>query len=250
MSKDSKVSLDDEVQGLLDHQVKSRQAAEMFAPMKKEKVQIGFIRKVYGILSAQIVLTFGVAILAVNNQTLATFMLVNSWLVIVALVLSLVTLYALVCFVDFQRRVPYNYLTLFAFTACEAYIVAYFCLQFTAVQVYEAAFMAITLCVGLTIYACLTKTDFTLWGGFLFLALLVFVIGGCILTFFRAPLLMVIFDCIGLLLFGFYLIYDTQLILGTKSAMYSVDDYIMATMNLYLDLINIFLDVLSIVGRK
>jgi len=250
MSKNSKVSLDDEVQGLLSQKNKLADTAGIFAPPKKEKIQMGFIRKVYGILTLQIIITFSFAVLSLNSPALAAFMMTNSWLVILSLVLSLVALYSLVCFVDFQRRVPYNYLMLLLFTVCEAYIVGYFCLGFPANNVYEAAFMACALCVGLTIYACLTKTDFTLWGGFLFLAGLTFVIGGAILLIFRTPLIMVIFDCIGLILFGFYLIYDTQLIIGTKAAVYSVDDYIMATMNLYLDIINIFIDILSLVGRK
>ena len=250
MQNNSKVSLDDEVHGLLATQNKAGDTTEMFHSLTKEKVQMGFIRKVYGILTAQILITFGFAAFAVNSPRLASFMDSNNWLVIVSLVISLVALYSLVCFVDFQRRVPYNYLTLLLFTVCEAYIIAYFCLAYSPSQVYEAGFMAAAMCIGLTIYACFTTTDFTLWGGFLFMAGLVFVIGGSIMLIFRTPLLLVIFDCIGLLLFGFYLIYDTQLILGSKSAVYSVDDYIMATMNLYLDIVNIFLDILSLVGRK
>lgn len=251
MASKSKASLDEEVQGLLAGQNKASDNVVLFnPPVKKEKVQMGFIRKVYGILTFQLVTTFAFAIIASNVQPLGAFMLANSWLMVLAIVLSIIALYSLVCFVQFQRTVPYNYLTLLAFTLCEAYVVSYFCLGFTTSQVYEAAFMCITLSAGLTVYAFFAKTDFTLWGGFLFLAGLVFIVGGVILVFFRTPFLMVIYDCLGLLLFGFYLIYDTQLILGTKAATYSVDDYIMATMNIYLDIINIFLDMLSLIGKK
>lgn len=251
MATNSKASLDDEVQGLLAGQNKASDTVALFnQTVKKEKVQMGFIRKVYGILTFQLTTTFAFAIVASNVPSLKEFMLLNAWLMVFAIVLSVVALYSLVCFVQFQRTVPYNYLMLLLFTLCEAYVVAYFCLGFTPSEVYQAAFMCVTLSAGLTVYACLTKSDFTLWGGFLFLATLVLIVGGVILVFFQTPFLLVIYDCLGLLLFGFYLIYDTQLIIGTKSAAYSVDDYILATMNVYLDVINIFLDMLSLIGKK
>jgi FtsH-binding integral membrane protein len=46
-----------------------------------------------------------------------------------------------------------------------------------------------------------------------------------------------------------YLIIDTQMIVGGHYLKYSIDDYIMASVNLYLDIINIFIYLLAIMGK-
>ena len=48
---------------------------------------------------------------------------------------------------------------------------------------------------------------------------------------------------------GFYLVYDTQLIMGKFGYGYSVDDYIFAAMELYIDIIRLFLLILRIVAK-
>ena len=53
---------------------------------------------------------------------------------------------------------------------------------------------------------------------------------------------------LGAVLFGLYLVFDTQMMLGGKHK-YSLspEEYIYAALNLYIDIINIFLFILSIV---
>lgn len=42
---------------------------------------------------------------------------------------------------------------------------------------------------------------------------------------------------------------DTQLILGNKQLAISQEEYVFAALNLYTDIINIFLYILAIIGR-
>lgn len=53
----------------------------------------------------------------------------------------------------------------------------------------------------------------------------------------------------GALVFSLYIVYDTQLMMG-GSHKYSLDpeEYVFASLNLYLDVINLFLYILMIVG--
>lgn len=46
-----------------------------------------------------------------------------------------------------------------------------------------------------------------------------------------------------------FLAVDTQLILGNKQLALSPEEYIFAALNLYTDIINIFLYILAIIGR-
>ena len=55
----------------------------------------------------------------------------------------------------------------------------------------------------------------------------------------------------GALVFMVYIVYDTQLMIGGKHK-YSLDpeEYVFAALNLYLDIINLFLYLLSIIGAS
>merc|ERR1711971_530255 len=70
------------------------------------------------------------------------------------------------------------------------------------------------------------------------------------LTVFTAcEWVMVGFGSAGALIFSLYIIYDTQLMMGGKHK-YSLspEEYIFAALNIYLDVINLFMYILMIVG--
>jgi protein lifeguard len=93
-----------------------------------------------------------------------------------------------------------------------------------------------------------TKTDFTGMGPYLMMVLMVLMAFGILMIFWRNPVLQLVYSCLGALLFCIFLIYDTQLILGKGQFSYSLDDAYLASIQLYLDVINIFLYILSIFG--
>ena len=51
------------------------------------------------------------------------------------------------------------------------------------------------------------------------------------------------------LLFGLFLIFDTQQIVGKGKHVMSIDDYIVGALVLYLDIITIFIELLTLFGR-
>lgn len=50
------------------------------------------------------------------------------------------------------------------------------------------------------------------------------------------------------LLFSAYLVYDIQMVLGNKQYACSPDEYVFASVQIYLDVVMLFLQILSIVG--
>ena len=60
---------------------------------------------------------------------------------------------------------------------------------------------------------------------------------------------MIGFGVAGAVVFSLYLVYDTQLLMGGKHR-YSIspEEYIFAALSIYLDVLNIFLYILMIVG--
>lgn len=65
------------------------------------------------------------------------------------------------------------------------------------------------------------------------------------------PIVNLVYACLGALLFSAYLVYDTQLMMGGKHK-YSIspEEYVFAALNLYLDIVQIFLYILQIIGSR
>lgn len=95
-----------------------------------------------------------------------------------------------------------------------------------------------------------TKTDFTGAGPYLLVFSLVLCCFGISLIFWKNSVAQLVYACLGALLFSIYLIYDTQLILGKGEYSYSLDDAYLAAIQLYLDIINLFLFILRILGSR
>ena len=83
-------------------------------------------------------------------------------------------------------RYPTNYIALFAFTFVEAVLVSIICLFYDASAVGVAAAMTALVTAGLTAYACMTKSDFTDNGAYLYAALLSLIVFGFVGSFFSA----------------------------------------------------------------
>lgn len=77
-----------------------------------------------------------------------------------------------------------------------------------------AAVMTLGIVVALTLYAMTTKKDFTMLGGFLFCFSMTLLIFGIFVAFSYSDTAYVIYCGLAVLLYSFYLIYDTQLIVG------------------------------------
>ena len=130
------------------------------------------------------------------------------------------------------------------------------CLFYEAEVVWLALLMTVGVTAGLTVFACQTKWDITGTGGFLFAALWALMLFGFILLFIpsvngaRMSTTYKVYAGLGVLIFSVFIVYDTQLIMGGKHKKHSfgVDDYCFAALNLYLDIINLFLYLLALLG--
>jgi FtsH-binding integral membrane protein len=213
----------------------------------QREIRLGFIKKVYGILSTQLLITTLFTLLSMTSTQFSKFQMEHIGIVIFCLILTLILPCVIVCFQSTMRKTPNNYIILGTFTLAESYIVSFICSLYNPRVVLMAAFMTFALVASLTIYAMTTKTDFTTQGGLLFVL-------GCGLFMFSMfamftsnKLVHIILCVVGIVLFGLYLLYDTQLILGNKENVLEIDDYILASFMLYTDIIYLFLRILELI---
>lgn len=228
------------------------ESQDTFHEFKNEKftqnLRIDFIRKVYGILIFQLLITVILCVFAMYNKSYYLFMVSNAGiaLMICAAVLTIVIIIMLFCCIQNARKVPINYILLSIFTICEGYMVSYCCASTSPQIVLMAAIMTLSIVVALTIYAMITKEDFTYFWGILFIFGMIMLVSGIFLIFTSNPILHIIYSAVGVCFYGIYLIYDTQLIMGNKKHSLSVDDYILGAILIYLDIIMIFLYLIKL----
>lgn len=204
-----------------------------------------FVFKVFGIIAAQLVVTSAFGFFAVTTFG-AAFYAGHLWLVFISLAASFAALIALTCFRHLAREFPRNYLLLLLFTAAEGYCVGFVCSVYTARSVLLAFAVTSAIVLALAVYALTTKRDYTVCGGLL-VTLLFGLIGFGLLTWVvKSEVLDSLYAACGAVLFGFFLIFDIQMVMHK----YEVDDYILAAMSIYLDVINIFLKILRLLGEK
>jgi len=216
----------------------------------------GFVQKVYGILCVQLMLTVAIAApIALQGPEWAEGHAALLWVSIIG---QLCTLCVMMCCQSMLKQYPQNYIILFGFTLFVAIGVGFTSAMYTLQSVFFAAVLTMVIFIGLTIYAWNTSTDFTGFGPYLYGALLTLIVMGFSISIMSAcgvPVepAMMLYDGLGVLLFVFFIVFDTQLILGEwggHEKQFGIDDYVLAALNLYLDLINLFLHILSLLGER
>ncbi len=81
--------------------------------------------------------------------------------------------------------------------------------------------------------------------GFLMVGLITVIIGSLLNMFlFQSPMMHFMMSGVGVILFSGFILYDTSNIMRN----YATDEYISATLALYLDILNLFTALLSILG--
>ena len=216
----------------------------------EQAIRAGFVQKVYGILAVQLLLTFGMVTLFTLSEPVRTYVHHSPALYYSAFSLFLITFFSLVCCPSNAQQYPKNYIFLGLFTLAEGFMLGVNASRFQTADVMLAMGITFALVAGLTAFACTTRRDFTGAGPYLFVALFSFVLFGLFAVLFRSRMMSVVYCSLGVMLFGFYIVYDTQLILGgDHKRKFGVDDYVFAALNLYLDIINLFLYVLSLVSN-
>lgn len=246
------------------------------SPDVPAEVRRGFVRKVYGILISMLVVSFAIAAPFVfRRHETVTFMQDHIWIVALTTaflllhqIINLAICLELCCggglFMSAYLRmfvtVPWNYIFSFTYAACFGVVLGFICSHYQAQSVVLVFLISATLMAALTIYAAVTKTDFTGFGMYLLTALVGLLIFAAVAAFVSAgTLLHKAISVLGAVIFSFMIIYDTQLILGTMSlelgwsaarqVEFTLDMYCFAAYQLYLDFVNLFLYLLDLLGR-
>ena len=200
--------------------------------------RLAFLRKVYNLLMLSVLSGAAACYMTVTSPGFLKTIANNMILFIVFYIGSLF-------FVMFARkRENLALVALFTFTILSGVMMSFPVIMYSE-HVFNAAVLSLLVFVGLSFYAVTTKKDFSFLGGFLFVGLIVLFGGGLLNAFWLKSAGLEFFMNIGgILIFSGLILYDTSRIMNQ----YSSNEYVMATLSLYLDLMNLFLYILRFLG--
>jgi FtsH-binding integral membrane protein len=147
------------------------------------------------------------------------------------------------------REFPRNIILTFLFTFVEGLYIApflYLAERNAPGVVGQAGLLTFTAFAVLSLYAVFSRRDFSAWGSFFMIGLVVLIVASLINFFVASAAGSLWISAIGVLIFGGLLVFDTWRIV--RSGQYGADDYVPAAVNIYLDLLNMFLFILSLLG--
>jgi FtsH-binding integral membrane protein len=107
------------------------------------------------------------------------------------------------------------------------------------------AFLLTTVVFGaLSYYAYVSGENFSRLGGFLFVSLIGIILASLVNIFLRNTIVFLVVDILSIIIFSGYVLYDTGKILNE----YDDNDVYTAVLSLYIDFLNLFINILELLG--
>ena len=212
-----------------------------------------FLVKVYGILSVQLLITL-FFIFLFQKDSIKSYFLKRPIFTIFLILLSAIGFFGVLSLIsaneNLGKKVPQNYLILLIITLCMSFMSGLFAINYSFPIVFFVVLLTIISSVVITMYAYSTDKDFSYIRALF--AVLISQFGGFILMVFVLNITTLEMVCclMATLIFGIYLVYDTQVILKKYGEVYSIDDYIFASLQIYIDIVRLFLIILATVGKS
>ncbi len=210
-------------------------------PASQVSVQerMAFLRKVYGLLSISVLMAAAASWMTLSNETFLQTVAANY-------IVFIIFEFAAIFFAFWARKKEnLGLIALFTFTLLTGITTAPILLVYTGATVTNAAFLTGITFAGLSFYTIRSKKDFSFMGGMLTTGLIILIIGGLLNAFlFKSSAFSFLYSAAGVFIFSGFIIYDTFNILNR----YPTDEYIAATLSLYLDILNLFLMLLHLLG--
>ena len=148
-----------------------------------------------------------------------------------------------------RHQFPQNIALTLVFTFIEGIFIAPF-LAFAESRtpgiIGQAGILTLSTFGVLSLYAAVSKRDFSAWRSFFMVGLWVLIATSLMNMFFQSAVASLWIAGATVLVFSGLLLFDTWRLL--RSGQYGPDDYVPAAVNIYLDLLNMFLAIVRLLG--
>ncbi len=199
------------------------------------------VRKTYLLVFASILVTIAGAAFGMTQPAVMQSVLDHPFI-------SMLCMFApLVMALKFRQAFPANIGLVFLFTFIEGLIISpimYFYGKTNPGVVGQAGILTASAFGVLTLYAFVSRRDFSAWGSFFIVGLWVLIATSLLNLFFQNQTASLWLAGATVLVFSGLLVFDTWRLRNV----FGPDDYVQAAVTIYLDLLNMFLAILSLLG--
>ena len=211
-----------------------------------------FIRKVFAILSIQLLLTFSVVTVFTLVHSVKHYIQHHPEINYASYALFIVLYMTLVCFDSVRRKHPLNLILLVLFTIVLSYMTGTLASYYNTKSVMCALGITVGVCSIVIIYSLQTKHDFTVYIGLLIAVGAVLAIFGIItfFTFWFDWYMEFVDGALAALVFCLFLAYETQLLLGNKKHEINPEEYVYGALTIYVDVVLVFTLLLLVCGKR
>jgi FtsH-binding integral membrane protein len=212
-------------------------------PVRTGAERATLVRRTYGLVFVSILVTMLGTAFALTQPALMVSTMQHPFIAILCLFAPLLLV------MRQPRAFPRNIILTLLFTFIEGIFIAPLIAMYSQTQpgiIGQAAGLTLGTFGVLTLYAVVSRRDFSAWGGFFMVGLFVLLATMVLNLFFHNATANLWISAGVLVVFGGLLVFDTWRIV--RSGTFGEDDYVMAAVQIYLDLINIFLAILTLLG--
>jgi protein lifeguard len=204
------------------------------------------LSKTLGAVTVQLVTTFLIALWCRKSETFinmppdqATGLI---WGMFFAMIITMVLAFVFVYCKSFIGQL----VAFTGFTLSMSVLVAVAIVGYDAQVLLQAFAITMGISIYLTAYVLITKKDFTSLYGVLGVALWGLILASFIFIFFPpSNTVQIVYACIGIVVFIGYLLADVSMMLHK----YSEDEWLIAAISIYLDIINLFLYIVQLLNK-
>jgi FtsH-binding integral membrane protein len=215
----------------------------------KFKIRINYIKKVYAIVIIQLLFTLFVNCLSFN-ETVKNYFDKNYFVLGIAISLLLSVFLFINIKKNISKEVPYNYFLLILFTFSISIILLFLSSAFTTKKIIIIWCSIILMCSSIVLLSFLLKNKFQILIAILIILFIAILFLGIMMFFSKIILedpdisiLFTVITSLGAIFFGVYLIIHTKLLVIDKIEL-NTDRYIIASMQIYSDVVLIFISLI------
>ncbi len=205
--------------------------------------------RVYGYMALATLVSMFVSYAVGTNRDLVQFFFtgIMHWVVLLA---PIVAVFLVVPFIGANPPKSAAILALCGFAALMGLSMAVIFAVYTMASIFTAFMGASVLFGVMSFYGYFTKKDLSGLGSLLFVGLIAIIIASVINIFIGSTVMQMVISAIGIVIFLGFTAYDTQQVREAVSVDSDTSVEVLGALNLYLDFINLFINLLQLFGVK
>ena len=210
----------------------------------------GFIRKVYAIFLTQVLATTVFVTFTVFEPSFGAYQQRDYLLEFICAFVYFTTSVTIFICRDLARQVPLNYMLLSICTVTQAYMLSSICSSYTPSSVLTVFVMASCSFLGMTFYAFNTTQVINVFYSLVYGTFMLLITLSILIFFTQSSILLLMYSSLATFLSMAFVAVDVQMIIDGQKYNITCDDYILASLMLYVDFINMFIHLLQLFGQK